>query len=177
MSATVIDTNVLLVANGSHSDVSEACRTECITRLRDQQKSITVIDNKGRILREYQNKTRPNQPKGVGDVFLKWLLQNQRNTKYVHQVDITEIEENSFLEFPCDNLQAIFDPPDRKFAAVANAHPEKPVILQAADCKWLDWWESLERKGIQVKFLCVDDVCRFYKNKFPKKKQPELPKS
>lgn len=63
MSATVIDTNVLLVANGSHSDVSEACRTECITRLRDQQKSITVIDNKGRILREYQNKTRPNQPK------------------------------------------------------------------------------------------------------------------
>ncbi|WP_166224867.1 hypothetical protein [Pseudomonas atagonensis] len=175
MSVTVIDTNVLLVANGSHDDVSEACRTECINQLRAQQKSVTVIDDKGRILREYQNKTQPNQPKGVGDVFLKWLLQNQRNTKYVHQVTITEGDDNSFLEFPCEALQAVFDPPDRKFAAVANAHPNKPVIWQAADCKWLDWWEALDRTGIKVKFLCSDDVCRFYNNKFPTKQQPTLP--
>jgi hypothetical protein len=177
MPATVIDTNVLLVANGSHADVSNACRVECISRLQAQQHGVTVIDDKGLILREYHNKTQPNQPKGVGDVFLKWLLRNQRNTKYVQQVSITEQAGNTFAEFPCIALQAIFDPPDRKFAAVANAHPQKPVIWQAADCKWLDWWKELSKSGIKVEFLCADDVCRFYKNKFPTKKQPEIPNS
>lgn len=175
MSATVIDTNVLLVANGSHADVSDACRAACVTRLMDQKKRITVIDDRGLILREYQNKTQPNQPKGVGDVFLKWLLQNQRNQKYVHQVSVTENEHNFFDEFPGIELQNAFDPPDRKFAAVANAHPQKPVIWQAADCKWLDWWKDLSKSGINVEFLCTADVCKFYKKKFPKKKQPELP--
>jgi len=176
MSATVIDTNVLLVANGSHADVSEKCRKECINKLRAQQQGVTVIDDNFRILREYQNKTRPHQPKGVGDIFLKWLLQNQRNTKYVHQVKLNETEEHCFDEFPDADLQSSFDPPDRKFAAVANAHPQRPVIWQAADCKWLDWWKALSKSGIRVKFLCEEDACRFYKNKFPKKVKPELPK-
>lgn len=176
MSATVIDTNILLVANGSHPDVSAGCREECIKQLVAHQRTgVTVIDDSYRILSEYQHKTRPNQPKGVGDVFLKWLLQNQRNPKYVQQVSITEQRENWFTEFPCDKLQTSFDPPDRKFAAVANAHPLKPEIWQAADCKWLDWWKELEKAGIKVKFLCEEDACRFYAKKFPRRKKPELP--
>lgn len=176
MSVTVIDTNVLLVANGSHPDVSDACREECIKKLlMQQQRGITVIDDGYRILSEYQNKTRPNQPKGVGDAFLKWLLQNQRNIKHVHQVSLTETTKDCFVEFPCIHLQSSFDPPDRKFAAAANAHPQKPAIWQAADCKWLDWWRELETSGVCVEFLCAEDACRFYNRKFPNRKQPDLP--
>jgi hypothetical protein len=175
MTATVIDTNVLLVANGSHPDVSPACRAECIKQLQLQRHRITVIDDGFRILSEYQNKTYPNQPKGVGDVFLKWLLQNQRNVKHVHQVKITETENNKFSEFPNVDLQDSFDPADRKFAAVANAHPQKADIWQAADCKWIDWWKELNACGIKVNFLCEDDACRFYKKKFPARKIPDLP--
>ena len=47
----VIDTNVLLVANGQHVDVSEGCVIECVKRLQTMQKAgITVIDDDYRIL-------------------------------------------------------------------------------------------------------------------------------
>ena len=172
----VIDTNVLLVANEQHKDVSSDCVAACVRRLVDMQAhGITVIDDAFLILGEYQNKTHIKPPKGVGDVFLKWLLRNLSNPQRVEQVAITEIDENSFAEFPDAELQPKFDAPDRKFAAVANAHPDKPVILQAADCKWLDWWADLHAQGVQVEFLCGDDVCRFYEKKFPKKSVPVLP--
>jgi hypothetical protein len=171
----VIDTNVLLVANGQHADVSEDCVTECVKRLLAmQQKGIAVIDDSYRILGEYQNKTSLTPPKGVGDVFLKWLLR-QAGTAQVEQVTLTETAENCFAEFPDPVLEPVFDAPDRKFAAVAHAHPDKPTIWQAADCKWLDWWPALRAKGVEVDFLCPTDACSFYGKKFPGKPVPKLP--
>lgn len=172
----VIDTNVLLVANEQHGGVSPDCVTACVRRLQDMQvNGITVIDDYFHILKEYENKTHLKPPKGVGDVFLKWLLRNLSNPQRVEQVTVTEIAENLFAEFPDSELQLNFDPPDRKFAAVANAHPDKPVILQASDCKWLDWWPALQAKGVEVDFLCPQDACRFYETKFPKQAVPVLP--
>jgi len=88
----VIDTNVLLAANLCHDDLSPECVTECVQRLQSMQKTgVTVIDDDFRILREYQRKTHPNQPKGVGDVFLKCLLRNAANSMRVEQVPLTEM--------------------------------------------------------------------------------------
>jgi hypothetical protein len=131
MTPVVIDTNVLLVANGSHQDVSGKCREACVSALLARQRSgMVVIDDGYRILGEYGNRTYPNQPKGVGDAFLKWLLQNQYNASRVCRVPITETGPDRFVEFPDPLLEEQFDPPDRKFAAVANAHPAKPPIWQ-----------------------------------------------
>ena len=172
----VIDTNVLLVANGDHADVSADCTIECVRRLQDMQAAgVTVIDDGFRILGEYLNKTRVNPPKGVGDVFLKWLLREANNTARVEQVTITDAPGECFVEFPDAALQPAFDAPDRKFAAVAHAHPNKPPVWQAADCKWLDWWPPLQAHGVRVEFLCVEDACRFYARKFPNKALPTLP--
>lgn len=171
----VIDTNVLLVANGQHDDVSDDCVVECVRRLQAMQHSgVTVIDDGYRILGEYQHKTRVNPPKGVGDVFLKWLLR-QLGTARVEQVPLSESEPDRFAEFPDPALEPVFDAPDRKFAAVAHAHPLKPEIWQAADCKWLDWWPILRARGIEIWFLCPDDACGFYRKKFPDKPEPTLP--
>lgn len=171
----VIDTNVLLVANGQHADVSPDCITECVKRLQAIQKQgVAVIDDSYRILGEYQHKTSLNPPKGVGDVFLKWLLR-QSGTARVEQVALTETTENCYAEFPDPALESAFDAPDRKFAAVAHAHPDKPTIWQAADCKWLDWWPALLAKGVGVDFLCPTDACMFYGKKFPEKSAPQLP--
>lgn len=176
MPHAVIDTNVLLVANGSHEDVSDSCMKVCIERLIAQQKSgITVLDDQFHILIEYQKKTYPNQPRGVGDTFLKWLLRNRTNPAHVSIVSITETQPDCFAEFPDDALSKKFDPPDRKFVAVANAHPKKPPVLQASDCKWLDWWPDLASHGIDVHFLCPNDACSFYAAKFPNKPLPKLP--
>lgn len=140
-----------------------------------KERGITVIDDAHLILSEYQRKTNISRPKGVGDVFLKWLLRNVSNPQRVEQVAITDLGVNSFAEFPDADLQPEFDADDRKFAAVANAHPLKPVILQAADSKWLDWWPALQQRGIDVDFLCPEDACRFYQKKFPSKQIPALP--
>lgn len=166
----VIDTNVLLVANGQHDDVSAGCVIECVRRLQAMEKAgVVVIDDRFRVLGEYQHKTRLTPPKGVGDVFLKWLLRQAGNPARVEQVTLTETKKHCFAEFPDPALEAQFDAPDRKFAAIAHAHPEKPPIWQAADCKWLDWWPALRAKGVAVEFLCPADACSFYRRKFPKK--------
>ncbi|WON72913.1 hypothetical protein [Nitrosospira sp. Is2] len=175
MSAVVIDTNVLLVANRQHHDISEECILACVQKLLDAQGGIVVVDNEYRIFNEYQNKTNPNNGSRMGDAFLKWLLQNQANTQRVHKMSLTETAANEFAEFPDPSLQASFDAPDRKFAAVAHAHPDKPPVWQAADCKWLNWWPALHGKGVRVDFLCPDDVCKFYGNKFPNIPLPALP--
>lgn len=172
----IIDTNVLLVANRQHADVSPACVKACVERLKQMEAGgITVIDDGFRILGEYLNKTSINPAKGVGDVFLKNLLRRVGNPERCEQIGLTETGVNEFLEFPDLALQPAFDAPDRKFAAVAYAHKEKPPVWQAADCKWLDWWPALHAKGISIEFLCADDVCKFYRKKFPQKPLPELP--
>lgn len=172
----VIDTNVLLVANQQHADVSDDCVETCVLRLLTMQKAgVVVIDDGHRVLGEYQQKTRLNPPKGVGDVFLKWLLREEWNPARVEQVALTQHAPDCFAEFPDPTLEPQFDPPDRKFAAIAHAHAEKPPIWQAADSKWLNWWPALRAKGVCVEFLCPDDVCRFYRAKFPGDPLPSLP--
>lgn len=181
MLKAVIDTNVLLVANQQHPDISIECVASCIERLQAMQSAgIVVIDDAFIILNEYQNKTRINPPRGVGDVFLKWLLRNMGNPARVEMVNVTLSKIDFYAEFPDQQLQAEFDPPDRIFPAVANAHPDKPIIWQAADCKWIDWWPVLAEYEIKVKFLCVADAQRFYEKKFPRQRHvpaPAMPES
>lgn len=174
----VIDTNVLLVANQQHAEASADCVAACVAHLRAiQQAGVVVIDDEHRVLNEYLHKTRLDPPKGVGDVFLKWLLREAGNAARVEQVALTERAPDCFAEFPDAALESRFDPSDRKFAAVAHAHPHKPPIWQAADCKWLDWWPALQAKGVIVEFLCPDDVCQFYRHKFPGESVPALPET
>lgn len=176
MNEVVIDTNVLLVADGKHEEVSPQCVVACVERLQEATRQrVVVVDDRYRLISEYRNKLDTKRGKGAGVVFLKWLLQNQANRKHVHRVEVTERHPDSFDEFPSATLEPRFDPADRKFAAVANAHPAKPPIWQAADCKWLDWWQALADAGIRVKFLCPNDVCAFYQSKFPGKPVPALP--
>ncbi|MBK8070216.1 MAG: hypothetical protein IPK27_22195 [Rhodanobacteraceae bacterium] len=172
----VIDTNVLLVANQQHPDVSVDCVETCVRRLQSlQQSGVVVIDDGYRILGEYGQKTTLNPAKGVGDVFLKWLLQQAGNPKRVEQVALTEHTPDCFADFPDPALEPQFDPPDRKFVAAAHAHPDKPPIWQAADSKWLNWWRALRAHGVVVDFLCPGDVCQFYRKKFPGQPVPTLP--
>lgn len=175
MSEVVIDTNVLLVAERMHADVTPECVRACVERLESIRYADTVVlDDCYRVLREYQNKLSANRGKGVGAAFLKWLMQHQRTSR-VEYVSLTETAADWFEEFPAAALQGAFDPPDRKFPSVSNAHAAKPPVLQAADCKWLNWWEPLAAAGVNVEFLCPEDVCGFYAHKFPGKPVPALP--
>lgn len=174
----VIDTNVLRVASEQHAGASPDCVAACVCHLLELKRSgVAVIDDGYRILGEYQRNPDLLKTHRMGGQFLKWLLQNKGVKKRVAQVPLTEAKPDHFKEFPDPTLERRFDPPDRKFVAVANAHPERPPIWQAADSKWLDWWPQLASKGIRVRFLCPGDVRQFYAKKFPGAPIPELPEA
>ena len=176
MTICVVDTNVILVANGAHEGASPECVIACIERLNQLMKSgVLVIDEQFRILNEYLKKTSPRAAKGVGDLFVQWALRHKEQADRVQQVVLTEHGPNQYLEFPSPELEPRFDPSDRMFVAVAHAHVGNPVVLQASDCKWLAWWEELKACGVQVEFLCEADVCQAYTRKFPGKPIPVLP--
>jgi len=155
----VIDTNVILVANRQHAGVSDECARACDRRLQVVMESGRVtIDDRFRILSEYLNKTTPHTGKRTGDAFVKWLLQNKATPSRCDQVALAESPARGFETFPDDARLAAFDPPDRKFVAVAAAHADKPPVLQAADSKWLDWAPALADYAISVEFLCPADI-------------------
>ena len=127
----VIDTNVLLVANGQHAGVSPSCITACVRALDHiRSKGIVVIDDGYEILSEYKVRTNPNTGNRVGDAFLKWLYQNAGNPKRVARVKITKHPARGYVEFPIADGLKDFDPADRKFVAVAVKHGRRPPIFR-----------------------------------------------
>ncbi|MCG9127973.1 hypothetical protein JT359_10280 [Candidatus Poribacteria bacterium] len=159
--AVIVDTNVVVVANGRSEQASSDCVETCGDRLEEimQGEMKLVLDNRWIILREYMQNLRSNGA-DVGDRFLGWILANR--DERCNLVSITPVDglENAFEEFPDDPALNDFDPDDRKFIAVAYAHPERPAILQAVDSQWRDFRDAFRRNGVTVEFICEDDIQR-----------------
>ena len=163
---SIVDTNVILVANGQHEAVGPDCVAACALALQQIMSGERLaIDDAFEILLEYQHKTQPKTGNRPGDAFVKWALNNNANIERCDLVPIKPHKQRGYQSFPDDARLENFDPPDRKFVAVAAAHPEHPPILQAADSKWLGWAPALKDHGIDVEFLCPDDIERFRANK------------
>ena len=160
--AVIVDTNVAVVANGQSPQASSSCIDTCINRLegivRGEEK--LVLDNGWIILGEYLRNLRSTGEPGAGDSFLRWILMNKDDRCDLIHITPVAGSENEFEEFPDDPALAGFDPDDRKFIAVACAHPERPPILQAVDSQWWDFHDTLRRNGIIVEFICEDDIQR-----------------
>jgi hypothetical protein len=75
-----------------------------------------------------------------------------------------------FKEFPAAPGLATFDRSDRKFVAVACAHPSRPHILQATDAKWVGWSAPLARAGVHVRFVCEHEIRAKYEENFDEAK-------
>jgi hypothetical protein len=166
-SPCIVDTNVALVANGS-STAGIACRNACTKALTQIVASgHVVIDDGWRILKEYSNRLSPSGQPGPGDAFLKWLLSNHRNVSRCTQVHITQASSDptDFVEFPQAPGLSEFDRSDRKFVAVAAAHPAHPPILEAFDSKWWGWAPALRAAGLEVLFLCPEVIEAKYDEK------------
>jgi hypothetical protein len=162
MSAFVVDTNVPVVANGRSDQANEDCVIACIDALaavRDD--GIIVLDSIGLILDEYMdNLSLAGQP-GAGDLFMKWVFENQAVVERCEQVQITARRDDpsSFNELPEDEELARFDRSDRKFVAVALASRNAPQVLNAVDSDWAASHAALERNGVRIRFLCPQHVC------------------
>ena len=166
MSHPIIDTNVPIVANGHADQASLPCVVACQHLLAEfsADKRVLVLDTAWHILREYMHNLRPKGQPGLGDAFLKWVLTNHANLRRCELVPITGAphaqSEHDFAEFPDDPALAGFDPSDRKFVAVARAHPAHPPIYNAVDTDWLPYQEALTSHGVTVVQVCPDDLHR-----------------
>lgn len=169
----LLDTNVPKTANlatqpDPDSDISDACVLACIEAVEHVvKKRGLIIDDGEEIFDEYRkNLSLKGQP-GVGDSFMKWVHDNRWSLPSSHRVSITR-NGDSYNEFPMHKDLHDFDISDRKFVAVANAHAEKPPILQAIDSKWWGWKATLAELGITVQFLCPNYIKAKYAKKMRK---------
>src|SRR5665213_1413849 len=122
----VVDTNVLLVADG-RSDYSRRCAARCGNRLREIQAEYTVVLDRGReILSEYGQKVPHTRQPGYGYYFWKWLINTRAGDEHCAWVNLTPDARKGYYEFPDHDGLTDFDPADRKFVAVAAAHPNGP---------------------------------------------------
>lgn len=164
----VVDTNVAVTANGTHTGASAECAAACARALkRVMDEGHVFIDDGERIVDEYRNNLRANGEPGPGDRFLRWLLTNQWGGKRVTQVELTpdEDDDGGFVELPRPPRGVRYDPSDKKFLAVAAAHPDRPPILQALDSKWWGWREALAEAKIEVHFLCRREIAKKHAKK------------
>jgi hypothetical protein len=163
----VVDTNVMVVANRPNNE-PYVCASNCAQALLTiKQLGVIVIDDGDYILTEYRRNCSISGQPGVGDSFIRWVHDNRGRGELVHVVTLTPREKppHDFEQFPEHAGLAALDPSDRKFVSVANAHREKPPILQATDSKWWGWKEPLAACGITVEFLCPKEIQEKYERK------------
>ena len=168
MNAVIVDTNVIVIANGAASHASLDCIECCQDRLQQilEQHEKVVVDNRQRILNEYKKYVNLRTQKGIGDVFVKTLLQNQGNPNICPMVVISPLAGNGtdFEEFPTDSTLYGFDPDDRKFIAVTLVYQqdtgETATILLAIDRGWLQFTNALANHGVTVDLICKKDIQR-----------------
>lgn len=166
----IVDTNVPKTANLAFSPNKckaeyEECVLACVEAIEKIiKKGGLVLDDSGEIFSEYHRQLSLSGCPGVGDRFMKWVHDNRWSFPQEDRVRITK-QGNSYAEFPNHKDLLGFDRSDRKFIAVANAHPQKPPILQATDSKWWGWKDALEEKGISVIFLCPELIKATYEKK------------
>jgi hypothetical protein len=151
----VVDTNVLVVANGRVGNAGPRCRLAAIDALNELlTRGRIVVDLAGEILGEYRRYCKPEGQPGVGDRFFREVLMNYAGK--IERVCLKKRPDGSFVDFPDDEDLANFDHSDRKFAA-ASRKLSTPVV-NATDSDWVDHLPALERHGIRVDFVC--GMCR-----------------
>lgn len=113
----VIDTNVAISANGRETHASLKCQLACIEWLENCRNIFIALDKNGLIMNEYEKHLNYSGQPGVGDMFFKYLYNNQYDPEKICLVKITlQNKENSeFAELPPNKV----DPSDRKFLATA----------------------------------------------------------
>lgn len=164
----VIDTNVATTANGANEGAPPDCVAASAKALQAvMNRGHVFLDEGDRIVAEYRTNLSAKGQPGPGDAFLKWLLTHAWGGQRVTRVAITAKadDDEDFEELPPPPQGTVYDRSDRKFLAVAAAHPDHPPILQSFDSKWWGWKAALHAIGVTVHFLCPEAIEAKYEEK------------
>jgi hypothetical protein len=150
----VIDTNVLVVANGRDTNARIQCRLAAGDALNGLLRNGRIVVDEAREMQtEYRTYCDPKGQPGVGDRFYREVLNNYGGK--VERIFLAKREDGSFEDFPDDPALHQFDPSDRKFAAAARK--SGAAVMSCTDTDWVHHADALRRHGIEVDFLCGTD--------------------
>lgn len=168
----IVDTNVPKKASEMHSiDRLEAqCSLSClkfIKQLMDSRDDVLVLDVNMEIWKEYSHILKSNAEPNVATQFLGWVQRNLtlREGCRVERIKLTVLGDREYEEFPESEELVGFDPSDRKFIALSNAHKEHPPVVEGSDSLWWGFKDALEKVGIHINFLCEEYVRLKYEAK------------
>jgi len=164
MSHWVVDTNVMVVANGRHdgdSAVSASCRAASVEFLLEllSGNNCVLVDFAGAVLTEYRTYLNPSGQPGVGDRFLQELY---RNVDRIHRVELPVGADGEYVDLHPDIVACGFDPSDRKFAALALK--QNAPVANSVDSDWVEDHAVLTGCGVQVHLLCGADQASWYED-------------
>jgi hypothetical protein len=149
----VVDTNVLIVANGRAGHVPDACVDSAVDFLAHAEKDgVVVLDSLWHIFDEYARHCSYRGQPGVGDRFFLHLHRTQADVRRVAKVDVHPDGLGSYKEIP--EALRDFDLSDHKFVAVVVADERRSVIVNCADSDWRQAADALRQHGIEVAELC-----------------------
>lgn len=152
----VVDVNVPIVANGDVTpQADDKCKLEAVEKLDSlMQSGIVVIDDLDEVLKLYTSNSKlvkKSQP-NTGFAFLKWILERQADSNFVHRVPLEKNGSGEYVVFPSELKK--FDPADRIYVALALAHPKRATILNAIDSDYSENAIGLKKAGVIVNELC-----------------------
>lgn len=151
----IVDTNVLIAANGRDTHADLQCQLASIEALEKiSSGEILILDSIGLIMDEYAKYCSYKGEPGVGDYFFKYIHDHQQVESKCLMVQITQDKEKGFVEFPDHPDLNSFDPSDRKFVAVAMASGLNPAICNATDSDWEEHKTALHDICVSVIQLC-----------------------
>ncbi len=148
----VVDTNVLIAANGKSQQADSECVLACIEALltATKGKQSILLDASDLIMGEYRRRCSYSGAPGVGDMFFKFLHDHQWSETSIIRIQIQETSDadGGFANLPPNN----FDRNDRKFLAVAEAGDGQ--VVNATDKHWPEHADFIASLGVRVCELC-----------------------
>jgi len=151
----VVDSNVLIAANGKSEQANDACVEKCIDVLLEVRTATSLaLDDGDEILAEYARYCSHSGQPGVGDEFFRWAFDNQYTS--CHRIHLTIDEDRVYQEFPDTPDLERFDRSDRKFVATALGCVPTATIYNAVDSDWSQSAPALAAAGVPVIELCPD---------------------
>ncbi len=162
--AKIIDTNVLLVANGLDTHIDILWQEICINFLKDVRKNgIFTINDSLEILSEYNNKL-SHKLVPYGNAILKYIQDHQYDDTKVLRVSITQnILPSGDLWY--NEIDSLFlspllktDTSDRKFIATHHASTCQFPIVNATDSDWKDLQNNMKLQSIDPKLLLIEEL-------------------
>lgn len=152
----VIDTNVLIAANGGDGGPSPECVAECARRLLESQSQHVILeDNADLVFKEYKNHLSFSGQPGAGDRFFEWFVRTRWTPQYVCRIDIgsNEAQVTAGIPSSCHS----FDRSDHKWIAI-TLQGDGDLIYNALDSDYSISAITLQSEGVSVLELCPTDL-------------------